>query len=465
LSLAATEPLIIQPFSYQIGEPNQLTEHHMASTEVNWWYNDSSKLSLRIGQQINKRQEFDVRRNSHLPIIDLTLYTTDVQLDWKHPEWHGFKGFIGTQYFYQDNNNNFGTGTTPFIPNYNTTRLSSFIIENYAFHSSALEMGLRVDLENNSARGRQTNQDLFISEYSFENLTASVGFIKESSNGVSFRSNIGVAWRPPNMSELYSFGQHGFKNQFGLLRYYSDDNGNLKTDKVLDFNDSEVNPEKGYKWINELDFKKKRYSWKLTAYVNYIDNYIYQRPIGIFSTVRGVMPFYIIEQSDALLAGADFTYHYNLSKNLEGVLGGSYLWSKNIKKNESLINQPPVNINAKLILKTKDFWKVKQSVITLRSSYTFKQFLAPRTISPQSIIDGSVAINPGDAIFDFTDAPDGYFLLNASWGYAIGHFKGQLELRNILNQKYRSYLNEMRYFADEMGTNFLISINYTLHKK
>lgn len=461
-SLDASEPLIIKPFSYQIGEPNQLTQHHLLSTEINWWYNDSSKLSLKVGQQINKRQEFDVRRNANLPIIDLTLYTSDVQLSWKHPSWHGLNGVLGTQYFYQNNDNNQGTGTTPFIPNYNTTRTSAFIIEKYAFKKVILEFGIRGDFENNSARGRETSQETFTSDYSFKSFTSSVGFIRKSSSPISFRSNLGIAWRAPNMAELFSFGQHGFKNQFGLLRYYTDDNGDIKTDKVLDFNDAEIKPEQGYKWINEIDFEKKRYHGKITAYVNYIDNYIYQRPIGIFNTIRGVMPFYIIEQADALLAGAEITYHHHLSKHIEGIFGGSYLWSFNAKKGERLINQPPASINAKLSLKTGDFWKITKSKIELESIYTFKQFLAPRTISPQSIIDGSTTIGKNDEIFDFKAAPDGYFLLNISWNYEIGNFTGRFELRNILNKQYRNYLNEMRYFADEMGTNFLVSINYKL---
>lgn len=461
-SLSASEPLIVSPFSYKINEPNQLTQHHLLSTEVNWWYNDSSKLSLKIGQQLNNRKEFDVRRNADLPIIDLSLLTSDVQLSWKHPAWKGFKGVFGAQYFYQDNNNNPGTGTTPFIPNYNTTRISSFIIENYAFKKSSIEFGIRTDFENNYVRGRETNQDLFTDNYSFKSFTSSVGFVHKPSHHFSFRSNIGIAWRPPNMAELFSFGQHGFKNQYGLLRYTTDDSGGLKTDNVIGFDAANIKAEQGYKWINEIDFEDKHYNGKITAYVNYIDNYIYQRPIGVYNTIRGSMPFYITEQADALLAGAEVTYHQRLTKKLEAVLGGSFLWSFNTQRNEPLINQPPANITAKIKFETGDFWKITQSKLELGSSYTFKQFLAPRTIAPQELIDGSITIDQDSEIFDFKAVPEGYFLLNLSWDYTVGHFSGRLELRNILNQRYRNYLNEMRYFADEMGTNFLISINYKL---
>ena len=68
-----------------------------------------------------------------------------------------------------------------------------------------------------------------------------------------------TAWRTPNMAELYSYGQNGFKTSFGLLRYYTDDNENgaLRTDKVVDLEESNISPEKGYKWINEWIKQKK----------------------------------------------------------------------------------------------------------------------------------------------------------------------------------------------------------------
>lgn len=463
-SILADQPLIIKPFSYEIDEPNQVTQHHMLSSELNLWYNDSSKLTLKVGQQINNRKEFDVRRNAELPIIDLSLYTTDAQLSWKHPQKFGLNGVIGAQFFYQDNNNNPGTGTTPFIPNYNTTRLSSFILEKYDFEHSVFEFGIRADFEQNYARGRETNQDLFFSDYRFNNLTSSIGYIHKGHGKLLYRSNIGIAWRPPNMAELFSFGQRGFKNQFGLLRYYTDDSGTLKTDKVVNLKDAGIKAEQGVKWINEFNYEGKKSKAKLTAHVNYINNFIYERPIGIYSTIRGAMPFYVFEQADALLAGTEFTYQYAVSQHLETVFGGSYLYSYNIKKDEFLIHQPPINLNAKFKIKTNNFWVISKSYFELHSLYTFKQYFAPRTESLESISDGSFEFSSGDEIFDFKDAPDGFFLLNAAYNMSISSFDIRVEVRNLMNQRYRNYLNQNRYFSDETGRNILLSINYKLNK-
>ena len=63
----------ILPFSYDINEPNQLTQHHLGKGEVKWTYSDHGNLTLRAGRQLNKRREFDVRRNSEKPIINLDL--------------------------------------------------------------------------------------------------------------------------------------------------------------------------------------------------------------------------------------------------------------------------------------------------------------------------------------------------------------------------------------------------------
>jgi len=458
-AINSDEPIIINPFSYDINQPNQTTQHHLAKAEINWWYADGAKLTLVGGVQFNKRDEFDVRRNAELPIIDLDLLTYDLQLEWKHPKWKGLDGMVGLQYFSQNNDNNPGTQTTPFIPNYNTDRVSAFAVETINFGKNTLEAGLRFDFETNDVRGRETNQDIFRDNYSFTNFTGSLGFVRKLAQNSTFRSNFGTAWRIPNMEELFSFGQHGFRNTFGLLRF-QDNNGMLSTSEVTLLDESGVETERGYKFINEFNTGSIGNRHNITVFANYIENYIFDRPIGVFGTIRGPMPAFIFDQADAFFLGADYTWQKDWSKTVSGIFGFSYLWSRNIGEDESLINQPPITTSYELEWTQGKLWVFNDSKWTLRPRYTFQQFQAPRTITPDNLVDGSVQLTTESEIFDFRDAPDGYFLLDLSWSFGWKNLSGSIAVQNVLNTAYRDYLNEMRYFADEPGRNILFTLNY-----
>ncbi|MEM9847647.1 MAG: TonB-dependent receptor [Bacteroidota bacterium] len=460
-------PIIIRDFSYDLNEPNQLAQHHLGKIEADWQYADDAKLTFRLGSQLNQRDEFDVRRNADLPIIDLDLITNELQIDWEHPEWLQLDGLIGVQAFTQNNDNNPGTKATPFIPNYNTFRFSTFVIESLESNRSTFELGVRLDYEYNNVRGREPNQDVFRDAYSFVNFTSSLGYILNFSDDHTFRTNLATAWRTPNMAELFSFGQHGFRTSFGLLRYYTDDNENgaLRTNRVTALRESTVAPEKGYKWINEWRTKKQSNTYTLTAYVNYIENFIFNRPIAVIGTIRGPMPVFIFDQADALFIGGDLSWQRQWNNAIDGTLGMSYLWSRNVRKNEVLINQPPIMIDYQLAWKTPTFLGISTSKLSVNPSYTFQQFQAPRTIRPEELIDGLVPITPASEIFDFKDAPEGYFLLDVAWQISSERFDVGLSVQNVFNTRYRNYLNEMRYFADEPGINFLFNINYFFNSK
>ncbi len=464
-AINSAEPSFISPFSYTINAPNQLTQHHFGKVEMNWYYSDKSTLTFRAGKQLNKRKEFDVRVNSEKPIINLDLLTSDYQLEWKHPDWFKLNGLLGLQYFNQNSDNNPGTGTTPFIPNYNTNRFSLFLIESKRFKKSKIEAGARLDHELNNVRGRETNQDIFRDEYSFTNLTASLGYVVELSENSSFRTNLGTAWRTPNMAELYSFGQHGFKTSFGLLRHYSDDKGKLKTDKVIKVDNGSVKAENGYKFINELHVKKNKSAHTTTLYAHYIQNYIFNRPFAVIGTIRGPMPVFLFDQTDAFFIGTDYSWAMDWSNQISGVFRFSYLFSKNLTKNESLINQPPISLSYQLNWNQQKFWKLESSKLTIKPSYTFQQYQAPRTVRPEDLIDGSVEITADSEIFDFKDAPDGYFLLDVAWSFSHKNLSASITARNILNTRYRDYLNEIRYFADEPGINVLFTLSYLFKHK
>ena len=65
---------------------------------------------------------------------------------------------------------------------------------------------------------------------------------------------------------------------------------------------------------------------------------------------------------------------------------------------------------------------------------------------------------------DFADPPGSYHLLNlgAGAGFQVGKNTLDIHLKaeNVLNTRYREYMNRFRYFADEPGFNFSIRLNY-----
>jgi len=66
---------------------------------------------------------------------------------------------------------------------------------------------------------------------------------------------------------------------------------------------------------------------------------------------------------------------------------------------------------------------------------------------------------------DFLPPPDGYLLWGLNVATHLGIKKSTLHLRlrieNLLNRKYRDYLNRLRYFSDETGTNINLVVNYS----
>tara|TARA_B100001057_G_scaffold499409_1_gene609945 strand:- start:3020 stop:4183 length:1164 start_codon:yes stop_codon:yes gene_type:complete len=386
-------------------------------------------------------------------------------LEWDHSFSERSDGLIGFHFFNQDNDNNPGTSTTPYIPNYNTNRYSFFLIENLNFGKKLFEIGARVDYEDYNVRGRDISQNIFRDEHSLNNVTFSIGYENQVSESFSFRSNIGSAWRTPNMAELYSFGSHGFKNSFGLLRYYYNEDQKLRTDEVIIMSESLLSSEKSLKFINEFDYNSDKNNIKLTLFSNYILNYVFERPIGLYGTIRGPMPYFIFDQSDMLFIGSDLTLKRKFTNKFNSSLTLNYLWSNNLDNNGKLLNLPPVRIENSINWDTNNFWKINSSEISLSPSYTFQQFQAPMTISPESLINGTNNITSDTDIFDFKDAPEGYFLLDFSWKFNIKDFTASVMVNNVLNKKYRNYLNSMRYFADEVGRNFMINLTYSFKNK
>lgn len=461
-NIEASIPTFIKPFSYRINEPNQEVQHQLASLKAIRTFSDGSRLNISYAKQWNARKEFDVRRNANLPVLDLELETDDLQLEWEHHINNKVSGSVGLQYFSQTNNNNPGTQVTPFIPNYEVTRYSAYVLETLKLTKSSWEIGARYDFEENGVGGRDNRNEVFQDNFTFSNFSFSLGNIYPLNNQLKLRNNIGFGWRPPNMAELYSFGQHESQTTFGLLRYQPNEENIIEASSVTRFEESGISPENSVKYTSEIEWRTDKNYVSFSAYANYINGFIFSRPIGVLGTARGPMPTFIIDQADALFLGSDISYTRYYHKNGKARFGASYIWSRNVERNETLINQPPIHLNASIEHSFLNIGKVDELDLSLQPTYTFRQFQAPRIISIRSLVEETADLSIDDPIFDFLAPPDGYFLLNASVGAQINDFYISVEGRNLLNTNYRDYLNNMRYFADEMGINLIFSITYSL---
>lgn len=463
-AINAEVPAIIGPFSYNIKNPSQWVDHHLIKVKGEW-YKGASVFDLQYGFQANHRQEYDVRRGTlnDRPSIDLKLFTHSLDGNWEHPEVRGWRGNAGIQWVYRDNNNQPGTNTVAFIPNYNSHRLGAYLTESKQIGENTWEWGVRYDWQHIDIRGRQQDNSLYTNTLSFQNVSASVGFIRNLREDVAFRMNLGTAWRPPNVYELYVFGRHQSTIEYGLWRYDIDEDGNLSTDVLLDEDDRKVYSEVGMKWINTLNWEKKDFRGELTAYVNYISNYIFSSPGGTTSTVRGAFPFFLYDQTNALFTGLDAAAEWRHTRFWNSSVKASYVYARDVVNSGWFIEIPPLRLDYAMSYKPNIAF-LPNSVAEISLSYYFNQWNAPPVIPISEIQEtqesGEFIYEPGQ-IIDFTPPPDGFLLVNASFSGGWRRIDYRIDIRNMLNTSYRMYTNRLRYFADEPGINFRLSFSYT----
>ena len=449
-------------FSYKIDAPNQQVSHDVLKLKASHNFTNS-RLDLTYAVQYNTRKEFDVRRgsNADVPSINLELMTHTFDAEWLHPIINDWEGAVGVQWLYQDNNNVAGTNTIPFIPNYNNGRLGIYMAETKTInHSTSVDFGLRYDFQSASFRGRDNRNDVFIVEKNFQSISSIIG-LKKTFNNNEVRVNLATAWRPPNIAELFSYGKHQYTNQYGFYRY-TNENGNIATDVVLDSDEVNVGNELGYKLIGTYSHTNSNILLEVSPYLNIIKNYIYSAPSGIINTVRGTFPLFLFQQTDALLSGLDATLKIRHSEPISSKITGSYLYARDIKNNDVLFNMPANKISYQINY-TRPLgnaeWDNKLEV-----SYNFEQYDAPRVIPAESFVNDR-DFNPfsaDDSNFDFTAAPEGYTLLNASSTLSFKQWVISLRGKNLLNTAYRQYTNLIRYFADEPGINFEVGVQLKL---
>ena len=456
-------PFYTRPFSYEIGKPRQETEHDLYKATIRY-IGKKHALQAVYGFQINKRKEFGVRRID-APNINLELVTQNIDVDWVHQDLFGLSGRLGVQYLKKANDNLPGTNTVPFIPNYDEQRVGIYLVESLPIGKHTLEFGLRYDYMDSDIVGREPDNLIYRNTIIYRNFSGTIGFKAKINEHASFQSNLGTAWRAPNVAELYRFGQHSFFLEYGLWRYTIDDRFDFITTSqgILKEEDRAVPSEVGYKWINTYTINKSNFRSEITGYINYVENYIFAKPGGVTRNPRGYFVFRIYDQTDALLWGIDLHNEWKHSSKFSSVLKGSYLWSKQIRSNDFFVNQPPAQLGYALSYQPNISF-LSQSNFEIAFDYTFEQFQHPRIFTVEEFLysfqNDIVRFEDDAPDFDILPPPPGFLLTNFSWKSYIKNIHWQFQIRNVFNVSYRVYTDNMRYFADDLGRNFILSITY-----
>ncbi|MEM6634142.1 MAG: TonB-dependent receptor, partial [Bacteroidota bacterium] len=455
-------PLFEREFSYDIDQPRQNPSHELVKAKATYT-GEKHVLSAQYGYQVNERKEFGARRGD-APNIDLILTSESLDLDWFHPNLGPLSGKIGFQAMHQDNENQPGTNTVPFIPNFESKRYGGYWIETLTLGNNQLELGARFDHFDAEIVGREPDNTIYQNRIIYNNASGTIGYLHQLNEHTTLRSNLGTAWRPPNVAELYRFGQHNFFLEYGLWRYTIDERFDFVTTSqgILDESDREVPAEIGYKWINTLSIQQEKFQLELTGYVNYIENFIYSKPGGLTRTTRGFFVFYLIDQADAIFYGVDAQANVTHSAQLESQIKASYVRARQINPDDEFANIPPLRLDYGLTY-DPTVQLVERLQVGIDVSYTFEQQDHPRIISPGTFLrPGTETVRFGsDALdFDILAPPESFFLANFHSTIQEKQFILRFQVRNLLNTSYRTYTDRLRYFADDLGRNFILTLGY-----
>ena len=459
-SINSMQPLVIEPFTYDIESPRQEVTHHIGKLNIYKRFEGKGLWNVQYDFQNNRRFEYDVRvgDDRNTPAIDLELTTHTLNTDFKWDANQNYTVRVGLLGRYQDNFANPDTGVRRLIPDYERYDLGAFAIGDYQLTDHFLvEAGLRYDYNRVDAlkfyrtsrwieRGYDEDfADIVVEDlgtqlltnpvFDYHNFSGTIG-IQHKVNGHSeFRFNYTMAQRAPNPSELFSDGLHhsAARIELGDLRIDSETSHKIALSESLDFD---------------------HWGFTVEPYANFVSDFVLLEPTGVEFTIRGAFPVWSYRQTSARLLGIDLSAYVDWAPQWRTNHRFSLVKGKDTDNDVALINMPAPNTTNSITFR-KPEWN--NLVLGLESFYSFRQNEFPPNIfvfSPEQQEVVELEINtPPDAYHLLAFTADVEIPIGAKTRMGLG-----LQVNNLLNTNYRDYLNRLRYFADDLGRNFILQL-------
>lgn len=466
-AINSKKPTYIRDFSYHLEAPRQKVQHHLVRAKLYKRFDNLGKLTLNYNYQENDRLEYDVRRgkDKNKPSVDLNLKTHSAKANFDFDTRDDYDLKVGADGHYKLNYADPSTGVQRIIPNYKQYAFGAFATGNYTFNRHWLaEAGARYDYSHidahkwydktrwdqqnyddefkNLITGEHGSQYLTHPVFHYNNISATAGIKYSFYPDMDVRLNYAMSNRAPNPSESFSDGLHHSSASLEL--------GELRLDS-----------EHSHKVSLAFEKDKGDFTFTLSPYFNYIDNYINSEPDGLEETVRGSFLRYQYQQVNARLLGLDVDLDYQFNKNFAYQGKFSTVDGRETgNSHRALIDIPATNMSHAISYQNQSW---HQLAFTLRGEATFRKKHYPDdNFTIRMLEDGKYQ----DREVDISTPPKGYFLtgLDASavfHPYARGSMEVRLSFDNIFDVSYRDYLNRLRYYAANTGRNISLQLKFT----
>jgi iron complex outermembrane receptor protein len=439
---------------FTISRPFQSVAHELVLARGRWLAGSFGTVTATYALQLDHRREYDVVRQATTgPQFSFKMWTHDLDATVEHRPIHitdhlHLTGTLGAAGMFQEH----AFSGLPLVPSHQGVSGGVYAIERLWGDDYEIEAGLRYDHLSRTASmpGRDflrlvrsgqlargtcdpgSNESAAVAcSSAFQSLSASVGGLVRLGKRLSAKLDLSTASRPPNPDEQYI-------------------NGTSPTFPVFGLGQPDLGVETSHSVSITTSYRGTRLSGEVSAYANYISDYIYFAPAvdtngqPIFDVIiRGAFPRFSTRAVDAVFFGVDGNVLATPVPWLTLAAQGSVVRARNVTDDTYLVFIPPDRYRVTAEVSQTAFLGVERAFAMLGAAYTARQ-------------------SRFDLAADLAVPPDGYLLAEASMGIEkrIGEqtVKVALQGTNLLATRYREYTSLLRYFADQPGRQVMLRI-------
>jgi hypothetical protein len=340
-------------------------------------------------------------------LFDLTLATGLGEALLHHRLGDHVRGTVGATAEYQ---NSATDGEIPLIPDASTSSAGAFLLERWESGAVTLLAGARLDHESVQGDGGAS--------HGWSAVTWDAGAVWRPVPTVALNANVGSAWRPPTLFELFAEGP-----RLGEGRY---EIGSTSLDA-----ERSLNLDAGIRWSGG------RITAQLAAFRNAFDGYLFIQPTD--DMIDGYQVF-VYSQAEATLEGGEVSISVEPTAALALAARADYVRGHDEERDEPLPLIPPMRFDVRARLHGDWGPGGSPAYVTLKGEHV----AAPDRLNP----------------YDFD--VDAYSLLGFEAGSTVRvagrAFGVDLSVRNLLNTEYTSFLSRYKRFAPNPGRDIVLRV-------